>query len=353
MAVVAAAALPPAWSQQGAREPAEEFRVRVKVELVTTPVTVFDQTGEFVYGLTRDDFAVWDNKIRQQISQFEFSSPPISLALLLNTSSRIKPLLERVRSTGILFKSYVLGETGEAAVITFADEVRLRQDFTKESEKIEKAIKAIEASGDRTRLADALDTAIRLLLRRAPERRKVIIVISEPRNFGSETPLGEVVRVAQVADISIYALALSHTEALWKTKPRDRPVPSSPFPPGVFPEPPRPGAAQTPTSEQQNVGRADLLAVIRQLVAAVRTPFEENVLEVLATATGGAYATPRSEDSLQAAINRIGQELHSQYLLAYRPTNLKHPGYHQIRVRVRREDVRVRARPGYYIGHPE
>ncbi|MFQ5817956.1 MAG: VWA domain-containing protein [Terriglobia bacterium] len=354
VAVLVAGVPPPAWGQQPARAPGEEFRIRVKVELVTTPVTVFDRRGEFVYGLMREDFEVWDNNIPQRISQFEFSSPPISLALLVNTSSRIKPLLARVRATGILFHSYILGETGEAAVITFDDEVRVRQRFTDEPEKIEQAIKAIQAGGDRSRLADALASGIRLLLRRPPERRKVIIIISEPRDAGSETSLGEMLRVAQLADISIYTLALSYTQALLKAKREDRPLPASPFPPGVFPGPPLPGTAQTPTSEQQNVARADLLTVIRQLVAAVHTrvPFEENVLEVLAAATGGAYDSPLSDASLQAAINSIGQELHNQYLLAYRPTNLDQPGYHEIRVRVRRQQIWVRARPGYYLGPP-
>ena len=299
----------------GARE--EEFRVRVRVELVTIPVTIFDRNGEFVYGLTRDDFQVWDKGVPQRISQFAFESPPISLVLLLNTSKRLKPLLDRVRASAILFHSYILGETGEAALITFDDEVRVRQPFTKESAKFEQAVNSIKVGGDGTRLADGLDSAIRLLLPRPPERRKVIVIISEPRDVGSETPLGEPLRVAQLADITIYAVNLSYMEALWKTKPQDRPVPSSPFPPGVFPTPPMPGTTQTPTSEQQNVARANLLAAIMVLVQTLRAPLQEDVLEVLAAGTGGAYHKSYSDAALQAAINQIGQELHNQYVVAY------------------------------------
>ena len=335
----------------GARE--AEFRVRVRVELVTTPVTVLDRNGEFVYGLSRNDFHIWDKGVPQRISQFAIESPPISLVLLLNTSNRIKPLLDRVRATAILFHSYILGETGEAAVITFDDEIHLRQPFTEEAEKFEKGVRSIKVGGDRTRLADALDRAVRLLLQRPPERRKVIVIISEPRDVGSETPLGEPVRVAQLADITIYAVALSYMEALWKTKPQDRPVPTSPFPPGVFPTPPQPGTPQPPPTEQQNIGRADLLSAIMVLVQTLRAPMREDVLEILAAGTGGAYHKSYSDEGLQAAINRIGQELHNQYVLAYRPSNLSEPGYHDIRVLVRRPDVWLRARPGYYIGPPE
>ena len=338
--------------QQPARRTEPDFRLRVKVELVTTPVTVFDAQGDFVYGLTRDDFTVWDNEVQQQITQFELSSPPISLVLLLNTSSRIKPLLDRVRSTGILFQSYILGESGEAAVITFDDEVQLRQDFTAEAEKVEKAIKAIKPGGDKTRLADALDRAIRMLTTRPPDRRRVIVIISEPRDISSETPLGEPLRTAQLADISIYTLALSYTEALWKTKPEDRPVPSSPFPPGVFPTPPRPGTTQTPGTEQHYAARGDLLALIRQLVAGLRAPVN-NVLEVLAQGTGGRAHETSDDRTLQEAVRRIGDELHNQYLLAYRPSNLDQEGFHEIRVRVRRDAVHVHARPGYYLGPPQ
>lgn len=353
LAVFATAAVPPLAAQQRPQTPEREFRLRIKVELVTTPVTVYDRAGEFIYGLTRDDFEVYDNGVPQQISQFEFSSPPISLVLLLNTSSRIQPLLDRLRPTGILIHSYILGETGEAAVVTFDDEVRVRQPFTREPEPIDKAIRAIKVGGDRTRLADALDTAVRLLVPRPASRRKVILVISEPRDFGSETPLGEVLRVAQLADITIYGLALSYNEALWKRKPQDRPVPSSPYPPGVFPTPPQPGTVQTPTSEQQNQPRANLLALIQQVVSLLRAPLTENVLEVVAAGTGGDFASPPGDAGLQAAINQIGQELHNQYLLAYRPANLDQQGYHEIRIRVRRPDVWVRARPGYFISPPE
>ncbi len=354
----AAFLLPGAWGQQAtpprpAQESLQEFRLRIQVDLVATPVTVLDSRGDFVYGLTRSDFTVWDNGVPQQISQFEFSDSPISLAVLLNTSNRVQPLLDRVRQIGILIKSYILGERGEAAVVTFDDEIHVRQEFTSDSEVLEKAIKAIKPGGDRTRLADAIDTAIRLLVPRPPAHRKAILIVSEPRDVGSETPLGEVLRTAQLADITIYTVGLSYSEALWRTKPQDRQPPASPYPPGVFPTPPLPGTPQTPTTEQQNQARADLLALIQVLVSTLRAPIQQDVLEVLAAGTGGAAHGQASDTALQAAINRIGQELHNQYVLAYRPTNLREQGFHEIRVRVRRSDVLVRSRPGYFIGHPE
>jgi hypothetical protein len=84
-------------------------KVKVRVALVNTPVTVRDSRGEMVHNLEAQDFHVTDNGVAQQISHFDLGGDPISLVILIETSSRIEALLPQVRKTGILFTQTVMG----------------------------------------------------------------------------------------------------------------------------------------------------------------------------------------------------------------------------------------------------
>ena len=344
----------PAAAQQPPPAPApDEFRVRVKVELVSVPLVVRDPSGEFVYDLSRRDVLLLDNGVPQQLNSFELATQPLSLVILLDTSQRIAPLLDRVRQSGILFTNYILGVSGEAAVLTFDADVTVRQEFTSDPDKIIQAIQKIPAGGNASRLADGLDQAVALLRQRPEGRRRVIVVVTEPRNQGSATPIGVPLRLAQLSDISIYTVALNPLEADLRRRPEDTPVPRSPYPPGVFPAPGIPGSAQTPTSQaQQQYARADLLSAIMILVRTLHDTAGQDVLELYAQGTGGLNYSPFGRPALETALNQIGQDLHNQYLLTYRPSNLDEQGFHRIEVRVARPNVSVRTRPGYYVGLP-
>lgn len=344
----------PAAAQQPPQPPVpEEFRVRVKVELVRVPLVVRDLSGEFVYDLSRRDVLLLDNGVPQQLTSFDLAAEPLSLVILLDTSQRIAPLLDRVRQSGILFTNYILGTSGEAAVLTFDTSVTLRQEFTSDADKIIGAIQKIPAGGSESRLADGLDQAVTLLRERPEGRRRVIIVVTEPRNQGSATPIGVPLRLAQLSDISIYTVALNPLEADLRRRPEDTPVPRSPYPPGVFPAPGIPGSPQTPTTEaQQRYARADLLSAIMILVRTLHDTAGQDVLELYAQGTGGLNYSPFGRSALETALNQIGQDLHNQYLLTYRPSNLDEQGFHRIEVRVARPNVSVRSRPGYYVGLP-
>src|SRR5205823_10008839 len=91
-----------------------QAKVKVHVALVNTPVTVRNGHGDMVHDLEARNFRITDNGVVQQISHFDLGGDPLSLVILLQTSSRIEPLLPQVRKTGILFTQTVMGPTGEA-----------------------------------------------------------------------------------------------------------------------------------------------------------------------------------------------------------------------------------------------
>jgi VWFA-related protein len=352
-----------------------QTKVKVQVTLVNTPVTVRDARGEMVHNLEARDFKVTDNGVPQQISHFDLGGDPISMVILIETSSRIEALLPEIRKTGILFTQTVMGPTGEAAVVGFHDSVDKLQDFTTNADLIENTIAHLAPGTSGSKLYDAMAVGVEMLSGRPQTtsacpggnavagciagvpRRRVLMIVSEAtdgEHRGSTAELGEVLRQAQLANVTIYTVGLSTTRAELQGKPKDtRPQVT---PPGTFPLPPQPGIPQTPTSEQNRYGNIDLMAAAVWVVRHIHDQVQGNVLEVAATATGGAHLATFKDRSIEKAIDEIGGELHSQYTISYTPRGADASGYHEIKVHIVRNDaknLRVRARPGYYLAAPE
>ncbi len=321
----------------------------VQIEVVTVPVTVTDRSGELVTDMNQGEFTILDNGVAQKIEDFDLSWDPLSLAVLLETSSRVESVIPEIRSTGILLTQLILGETGEAVVLTFDREVRIAQGFTQDAEEIENAIRAISPGGDQVRLTDAMARAVSLLQRRPQGRRKIIIVISEARDHGSSTHQGFVLRGAQQLGISVYTVGLS----TWKGVSKRVDSVSSPFPPGVVPMP-MPGSQPPIPDAQTNWGAANInmLEIITELVTSTRSFLGANPLKLYSAGTGGMDFSTGDKARMEQALAKIGQELRSQYLISYRPNNLDRPGFHTIKVLVSRPDVRTRTRPGYMFTRP-
>ncbi|MCU1318015.1 MAG: hypothetical protein JWN63_3337 [Candidatus Acidoferrum typicum] len=337
-----------------------QAKVKVHVALVNTPVTVRDGRGDMVHNLEARDFQITDNGVAQHITHFDLGGDPISMVILMETSSRIAPLLPEVRKTGILFTQPVMGPTGEAAVVSFNDSVDKLQDFTTNTDQIENTIAHLEPGTSGSKLYDAMAVGVEMLSGRPqatadkPGRRRVLMILSEATDAGSEAKLGEVLRQAQLANVTIYSVGLSTTRAELQAKPKDtRPQIT---PPGTFPLPPQPGTPQTPTSEENRYGNIDLLAAAVWAVQNIHGKVKDHALEVAATATGGAHLPTFKDRSIEKAIDEIGGELHSQYTISYTPTGSEAAGYHEIKVNIVRKDAKnlqVRARPGYYLATPE
>ena len=229
-----------------------QAKVKVQVALVNTPVTVRDGRGDMVHDLEAHDFHITDNGVAQQISHFDLGGDPISLVILVETSSRIAPLLPEMRKTGILFTQTVMGPTGEASVVAFNDSVDKLQDFTTNGDLIENTIAHLGQGTSGSKLYDAMAVGVEMLSGRPqatadkPGRRRVLMILSEATDAGSEAKLGEVLRQAQLANVTIYSVGLSTTRAELQAKPKDtRPQIT---PPGTFPLPPQPASSAGPAA---------------------------------------------------------------------------------------------------------
>ncbi len=134
---------------------------------MSTPAVVHNTQGDLVLDLTQENFRVSDNGAEQKIEGFEMGGAPFSVAIVMETSSRIEALLPAIRRTGIVFTQTVLGESGDAAVIGYNDRWRSCFDFTSDHDAIEKTISKLQEGTSGARLYDALAQAVGMLRDRA------------------------------------------------------------------------------------------------------------------------------------------------------------------------------------------
>jgi VWFA-related protein len=340
-------------------------KLTARVTLVTTPVTVRDSRGAMIHDLEQQDFLITDNGVAQKITHFDVGGDPLSIVMVVETSTRIDPMLSQLRKLGILFTEQVMGPEAEAAVIGFDDSVHRLQGFTRNHDSVESVFAGLKTNESGHRLFDAMAEGVEMLSdRRKPTAelpvpgRRVLLVVSEALDSGSESKLGEVLRQAQLQNITIFSIGLSTTRAELQSKPRDNaPVPITP--PGIMGLPAPPGTVNTPTSEANRNAGIDLIALAQVIVEHTKSAATQHSLELGAIATGGSYYSTFKGRSIESALDEIGGELHSQYMLSYSPPRSDAGndfGYHEIVVSLaptKSQGKKISSRPGYYIPDPE
>lgn len=334
--------------------PASELRkqaIRVRVTEVSAPVTVRNSAGEMVLDLAEKDFHVYDNGKEQKIEHFDLGGDALSIVLVVETSSRIEALLPAVRRTGIVFAQTVMGPTAEAAVVGFDDSVDVAREFTTDADAVEDSIESLRMGTSGQRLYDAMSRGVSLLEGRPTGRRRILVVVAEAQDKESDKKLGEVLRQAQLANVTIYSTGLSTTSAALRAKPSAA-RPAQIGPPGTYPVPTPNGQPQTPQLEDEMQGSMDLLALVQWLVTTGKNVLGPNALAAASKATGGLHVNTMKDRTIEKALDEIGGEIHAEYTIAYHPAG-DEAGYHEIRVEVDRPGVTVRSRPSYYIPPPE
>ncbi len=320
--------------------------ILVLANLVTTPVTAIDPSGDFVYDLGEQDFEILDNGAPQRLESFDTEFRTLAVVVVIQANDTVAPLLGEVRPLTPLFSSLVLGAHGQAAVLSFGDRVRLLQDFSSDGERLRKTFRELAPVGGQARLNDALLRAVDLLAKRPRQERRVIVAFSDGYDRGSETQAEEVIRRATGAEVAIYGLAFNPLRELLAQQPKA--PPPSPLDTNVT-RPLPPGTVPTPTNSENVYGTP--IPIVPILIATgeiIRSTLATSLLEYYAGYTGGAYYGHWSKKALEDQLTRIASDIYSQYELAYVPDTLSQTGFHRIEVHVRRPGVRVRARAGYF-----
>ena len=332
---------PPAWKAKPTPTPKLQEPevipdvIRTNSNLVMVPVSVTDQTGTAVQGLKVADFRLDEEGKQQEISGIgDPEQVPLAIALLFDISSSVgtKGFFASQQTAAATFLKLVMKPADKAAIFTITGTPNLIQPLASSDASAAKMLKIPPAASSvPTAFYDTVEAAAKYLTDNAPSsHRRVIVVLSDgDDNFSTLT------RGLSVASASA---TLSRQDA----------------PAGT-----RAGLQQAHqravAGVQKSVQQADAIfyAVnpggpsIKLNQIAMRA---EQGMEAIAETTGGTAFVPDSDKDLERVFRQVAAELRGQYLLQYYANAEARPGqFRRIQVAVpARNDVRVRARQGYY-----
>ena len=328
--------------------------IPITVNVVQDAVTVKDDSGSFVTNLKPSDFRLYDNEKPQDV-QVDVTFLPISLVVAIQASSDTDAVLPKIKKIGPLLQGVVTGDQGEVAILCFDHRIQTLQDFTSDYGLINKAMEKLKTGSTSSRMIDASMQAFRMLRNRPGDRRRVLLLISETRDNSSENRVRDVLVEAQLNNTVVHSVNINRLITTLTARPL--PPRPDPFPAGARPlpgnVPPTPEATRGTVSSSAN--SASFLPLFVEIFKQVKGIFIDNPVEVFTKYTGGREHSFVTEKDLERAVDNIGEELHSQYLLSYRPNNKMDAGWHDIRVEVvdrtgrARNDVKIDSRPGYWM----
>lgn len=327
--VLALLVLPTGAQQERSRKPVpqDDEPIKLNTTLVQVPVVVSERGGRYVSDLIRDEFAVFEDGVKQNIELFGSVEEPFSVALLLDSSGSTEAALEQIKSAAMAFLSN-LRPHDRVMVVSFNDSVEILSDLTNDTAKLGAAVRSIK-SGAYTQVYEAVYTAVWERLRDIPGRKAVIVFSDGFDTASSEIVLEDTLdAVIESEDIIVYPIRYATREDMErKMEARVRASLNSS------------GSAAVDAKVEQSRREMD-----RKYRAA------DEYLQQLADMSGGIVERADKLGDLKAALGRIAEELRHQYLLGYYPTNKqKDDKSRKITVRVTRQGVTVRARPAYRL----
>jgi VWFA-related protein len=306
-------------------------KITVRADTVIVPVTVKDRQGQLVAGLQREDFRILDDDVEQKIQFFSSEAFPLSAVVLIDNNLSQKQAQQVQKSLEAISGGF--GPNDEAAVVVYDQFPETISDFTFNNDQIFASLKHLEIgshfpggfggpisstpvingqaqptggppptaapiNSETKDLDDALWAAGQMLKGRGSDRRKIVFLITDGNNSRHNAhPFNETLQLLLVSDVSVYSISVGHA-LMQKQTPR---------------------------------------------------------LEHYAKATGGDVYFASKDRDLERLYASVTEEARNQYTLTFSPEDVdRSKEYHALEVRVRRPDLNVSTREGYYQGtlHP-
>ena len=275
---------------------------RTGVDLVSLNVTVTDSSARYITDLTQDEFNVFEDGVKQDVTFFNRTNLPIALALLIDTSASMESKLPTAQEAAVGFAKRLRAQD-LAEVIDFDSRVVVLASFTNGVSDLEQAIRKTSAGGS-TSLYNAVYIALKDLKKVVAKnteeiRRQALVVLSDGEDTSSLLPFEEVLDLAKRSETAIYAIGLRSPDG--------------------------PGAATKGFKEA------------------------EFVLRQFAQETGGRSFFPNQLSDLANVYGQISDELSSQYTVGYTSRNPRRDGsWRRVIVRVNRPNLTSRTKLGYF-----
>ncbi len=145
---------------------------------------------------------------------------PIDLVVAVETGANSGAVIDKLGDSGILFTQMLAANAGETAVVTFSDEVTVRQNFTGDPDAVTQSLRMLTKDGYNAHILDGLQRALTLLETRPAGRRRIILIIAEQRDRGSEAKLADVMEQAQRVNAAVYWMTYSSFLEPFSAKPK-------------------------------------------------------------------------------------------------------------------------------------
>jgi len=291
--VVPATAQEPTEAQEQGRS--GRFQFRQAVQAINLSVVVTDKKGRFIPNLTEAQFEVYEDNALQEIDFFTAEVTPVTLLVLLDASTSVRESVDGIKEAASNFVSK-LWDGDQAIIADFNDRIRFSSHFSSDIDRLVASIQSLYPSGW-TALYDSVLFSLDKVSE-APGRKALLVFTdgddSRSMGQGSEASSKDAIEGAKFTEVTIYSVGLGR---------------------GV----------------------------------------NKGFLKKLSEETGGSSFFPKGIGDLNRDFEQIQDELHSQYRLAYVPTNKDQNGdWRKIRIRIKdRDDLVVRTRQGYYAYPPQ
>ena len=287
-------------------EPSPEAEV-VNIRRVRLPITVTDKKGQFVSGLTANDFMVLEDRAPQKIDSFtseENNKLPLYVGVLMDTSPSTAAKLKFEQESAMNFIQTVVRPRRDRVLFaTFDHEINLRQDFTDRLELLDRAVYAVKKTGEQTALYDAIWQFCDEKMRSAQGRRALVIITDGDDTY-SRADINDAIDIAQRTETTIFAIST----------------------------------------------KAGLSGTVPGVEGGTVKDHGDKHLERMCDETGGMAFFTGDMLALERSFTKIANELRSQYLITYRSSNDRYDGsYRKVEVKLTNgnDKYKLRTKRGY------
>lgn len=291
--------------RRGAEEdnqPEQGEALKIGTDLVLLDVAVIDQAGKPIMNLNKEDFTVYEDKVKQTVEDVDRVDAPLSLGIVIDTSGSMRTKLQIVSDSALSLVKQ-LKDTDEAFIAQFKAEAELLRDFTRDKRELEDGLNELFTGGG-TALLDAVIATADHAQEKGKQRKKALVVITDGVEKNSSWKEKEVIKAIQEDDVQVYLI-------------------------GILDE-----------SEEGT-----------SLFGKSATKKAKDLLIRLAEDSGGRAFFPKEANEMPAVMAQVAKDLRSQYIVSYSPTNDKKDGtFRAIKIVIDPKDNRkliVRTRQGY------
>jgi Ca-activated chloride channel homolog len=301
----------------------EDSVIRVGTELVTVPVSVYERSGVYVSGLRRSDFRIYENGSEQEIAYFGTTEVPFTVVLLVDVSGSTDRKIGQIQSAALSFIQN-LKPNDRVSIVEFSSGINTLCDFTTDRMVLEKAISKLRSGGG-TVLYDAVERVLKRSFKGVEGRKAVVLFTDGVDTSGNSNGYEKTLALAEEGDAAVYSV-------YYNTYLEMRGI----------------NTGQGPMSGIPDISRAPNIPGMRPEDYARGRAYLEELARITAAKM---FRSDSTSGGLNAAFAGIADELGNQYSIGYYP---KEPGAtgqrKQIKVRVARPNVGVRARDSYIVG---